>query len=364
MMKAKLIACVLCTLALFALAFHKEATELKKDEQIIFFPTLGQPTDDGGWKLQIHGWLFEPEHDSLSRGILINWLRKKLDLSPTDESSSIFAERVRPFLVDNEEDKTVVIRIASKDYTLPPTAENGHFQGEIVIPPEQAKSLATDDKLTRVPVEAVLGKKDTRQFHGSVLLLPREGVSVISDIDDTVKISEVLDKKALLSHTFLKPFEPTPGIAELYARLEKTGATFHYVSASPWQLYEHLAAFCREAKLPNGTFHLVPLRLKDSSALDFAFNDSEEKKRPAIERIIRAYPKRKFILIGDSGESDPEIYGKIARQFPEQVIRILIRDVRGQDQTSSRMLDAFEKVPADRWTVFKHPNELAHLAMP
>lgn len=345
----------------FSLVFGCQQTDLKSDEQIIFFPTLGQLTDDGGWKLQIHGWLFEPEHNSISRGILINWLRKKLDLSPTDESSSIFADRVRPFLFDNEEDKTVVIRIAGKEYPLPPTAENGHFQSEIVIQPDQAKSLATDDKPTWVPVEAVLGKNDTRQFHGNVLLLPREGVSVISDIDDTIKISEVLDKKALLSRTFLKPFEPTPGMAERYERIAKSGASFHYVSASPWQLYEPLVAFCREAKLPNGTFHLVALRLKDSSALDFAFNDSEEKKRPAIERIIRAYPKRKFILIGDSGESDPEIYGKVARQFPNQVIRILIRDMRGQDRTSSRMLDAFEGVPVDRWTVFRHPEELADL---
>ncbi|MGB7326045.1 MAG: App1 family protein [Rubripirellula sp.] len=63
-----------------------------------------------------------------------------------------------------------------------------------------------------------------------------------------------------------------------------------------------------EAGFPEGTFHLKQFRLKDSSVLDL-LSSQQETKRSAIVPILEAFPQRQFILIGDSGEQDPEIYG-------------------------------------------------------
>ncbi len=121
---------------------------------------------------------------------------------------------------------------------------------------------------------AVLRPDDTRTFSGTLFPLEPEGVSIISDIDDTIKITEVRDKEATLRNTFLREFQPVPGMAEFYQALarrpltpslspsdggrvaegrvrgglagsgiSKSNITFHYISASPWQLYEPLAAF-------------------------------------------------------------------------------------------------------------------------
>ena len=129
------------------------------------------------------------------------------------------------------------------------------------------------------------------------------------------------------------------------------------MSASPWALYEPLADFRREAGFPDGVFSLIHFRWKDTSFFNL-LAEAKAKKMPAIDTLLRGWPQRKFILIGDSGEADPEIYGEIARAYPDQVVRILIRDVTGEDRTSPRMQRAFDSVPPQRWEVFKEASEL------
>src|SRR6185295_2069331 len=98
---------------------------------------------------------------------------------------------------------------------------------------------------------------------GQAYLLPPTGESVISDIDDTLKHSQVACKKTLLANTFLRPYETIPGMAGVFRDWWAEGAAFHYVSSSPWQLYEHLAAHLADEGFPTGSFHLRHFRLRD-----------------------------------------------------------------------------------------------------
>lgn len=95
-----------------------------------------------------------------------------------------------------------------------------------------------------------------------LLLIPPTGLSIISDIDDTVKLSDVLNKRELLRNTFLREFVPVDGMAALYQHWEQQhDAVFHYVSASPWQLQPELEAFLRSSGFPLATFHLKSVRV-------------------------------------------------------------------------------------------------------
>ena len=188
--------------------------------------------------------------------------------------------------------------------------------------------------------------------------LEDEGVSVISDIDDTIKITEVRNRTATLRNTFLREFQPVPGMADVYRSIARSNqATFHYVSASPWQLYEPLAEFVRAKSFPAGTFELKQFRWKDRSALDL-FASPEKFKPGVIEPLLKQFPKRKFILIGDSGERDPEIYGVLARKFPNQIIHIYVRDVTNEPRDSLRYRKAFRDVPDSKWQSFRDPGEI------
>lgn len=324
-------------------------TNLKQDEEIIFYPAIAQrvPGTTNTWRTTVRGCVFELEKWRL----LLAAFRKTIELKTeelTTEESALFTNRARLFLVDNERRKQVFIRFGTNEFFIGTTTANGRFHGEITF-----TNTEPDEFRARIRAE------DGRKFSGRVVPLEEEGLSVISDIDDTIKITEVRDRKATLRNTFLREFQPVPGMAEFYQALARSNhATFHYVSASPWQLYPPLAAFIASNGFPSGTFELKPFRWKDRSL--FSLFSSPEKFKPGvIEPLLQQFPKRKFILVGDSGERDPEIYGTLARKFPEQITKILIRDVTAESAETERYDQAFRELPRDRWQIFRAPGEIA-----
>ena len=150
-------------------------------------------------------------------------------------------------------------------------------------------------------------------------------------------------------------------MAEFYRRLAQSGAPFHYVSCSPWQLYPTLVEFMDNEGFPLGSFHLKPFRAKDQTFFNL-FRSPEASKIRTIESIMKLYPERKFILMGDSGEKDPEIYGEIAREHPGQILHIVIRALEpGRDDKRYQVF--FQDVERRRWTVFHEAEELTEFQL-
>jgi len=335
-------------------------SDIKSDEVVLFYPTFARAAPDGrSWTVPIHGCTFEPEPDSAKRTLLVTAIRSSMGLKLDAQDKLTFETRMRLFLVDHERGKILWVRIGSQAHQVGTSGPNGHFQGELRLSPDEVESLTRDGQIEDgwLSFRAATPPQDARSFPGNVLLAAPTGLSVISDVDDTIKITEVRDRSAMLANTFVRPFRPVPGMAELYRRLAAANATFHYVTGSPWQLYEPLLDFCRSEGFPRGTFHMKYFRLTDSSVLNL-FGSQQEYKTRAIEEILAALPGRRFVLVGDSGEQDPEVYGGIARSHPKQVAAIFIRNVTGQSPKSDRFAKAFEGVPPDCWRLFDQPAEL------
>lgn len=329
-------------------------SEIKEDEVVLFYPTYGRQVEDGrAWEVSIHGSIFEPEEGSLKRAVALDALRRVLGLSSEQTETRIFKRRARLFLVDNERGKTIAVRLGGRGYEAGTSAANGHFAATLRLSAaEVARLQAASDHPGWLTFRAVTRPDDRRAFTGRVQMVGPEGVSIISDIDDTIKISHVGDRRALIANTFLRKFEPVDRMAQLYREWAESGAVFHYLSASPWQLYRPLSEFLRAEGFPDGTLHLKQVRLKDASVLSL-FGSQQQYKSAAIERILADFPRRRFVLVGDSGEQDPEIYGAAARKHPDQVVRILIRDVDGSGADATRYRAAFAQVPEDQWRIFK-----------
>jgi hypothetical protein len=341
------------SVVLIILSASFTSAAIHTDESVVFFPSIARQTDRG-WELLLHGWVHEPEERRILGAVLrraIHIDRDKL----TDAERATYRERTRYFLPDNERRKVITIQAGGLRHASPPTTANGHFK--LAWPLSNAEFASLPCSNDCIEISALLDPGDKRTFIGSIHVLSNAGVSVISDVDDTIKISEVRDRNALLLNTFCRPFEAAPGMAELYRDWEKQGAQFHYVSASPWQLYMALAEFVGKAGFPAGTFHMKDFRVKDSTFLAL-FADPQEYKLRIISPIFEKFPRRRFILVGDSGEKDPEIYGRLARRFPSQVQSILIRNVTDENRDAERYKTCFEGVPASRWLVFRQPNEL------
>ncbi len=347
---------------LFAfLAFQRVyASDLKSDEHVILFTTNAHLIDNGRlWQADVHGWIFEPEEGSAWRSALANSFVKRLGLDKSALEESAFRKRAAMFLVDNERNKRLTIDVAGESTQLAKSGSNGHFFSTIRFPADLIDQNC--DGCREVAIVSPAG--DERRFAGRVQLIGEDGISVISDIDDTVKTSDVLNKRELIKNTFLRPFEAVPGMPQAYQRWADQGAVFHYVSSSPWQLYPFLTEFLDDTGLPGGSLHLKQFRVKDQSFFDL-FASSMTTKVPTISRLVKQYPKRRFVLVGDSGEHDPEVYAEIYRQHPDQVAHIFIRNVTGESADAARYQATFGAIPAAVWTVFDDPNDLGDYRLP
>lgn len=340
-----------CLLCLFV-AVPAFAADLRSDERVLFYPTVaGRDAASSEWRVPVHGLVFEPERRALTAAALRGALG--LVAEPKDAAErKVFDSRAKAFLVDNERGKQISVRVGGGVFLIGESAADGHVRGEFRLSDADPKP---------VTFTAVTRTGDTREFRGTAHLLADTGLSVISDVDDTIKVSHVRDRQALLRKTFYEPFQAVDGMAAVYRAWATSGASFHYVSASPWQLYEPLAEFAATNGFPAGSWHMKQFRVKDGSFL--ALFDSPENYKPGvIEPMLRQFPKRRFILVGDSGECDPEIYGAVARKFPQQIHRILIRDVTNESAEATRYRDAFKDVSPEKWHIVREPSEIREAA--
>jgi phosphatidate phosphatase APP1 len=332
-----------------------DVSRIKSDEQVLFFPTIGHLSDDGrSWLIPIHGWIFEPEDSDRLRRAIVRKFFDGMQLDPGAQSAPIFRDRMRLFLVDNERGKRIQIQIAGQNHTLQASASDGHITDTLQLGADIVRQFAAGGGLR---YQTTTNSSDSRRFAGLVYCLPPEGVTVISDIDDTIKVTEVLNKKQVLRNTFLREFRAVEGMSDVYRRWSKSGIHFHYVSASPWQLYPPLVEFMNQADFPAATISLKQIRLKDSTFLAL-FADPVKYKLSATRPIFAAFPRRRFVLVGDSGEKDPETYGAIARQHSSQILRIYIRDITGDKPGGERYRRAFSEIPAEKWQLFRDPIEI------
>jgi len=322
-------------------------------ETLVVFPTYATLEDDGDLVVPVRAWVFEREEESTSRNLLVDALSETFDIE-TDDQRERFRERIWPFLVDNERGQSVRMQLGDSSFSIGETAANGHVQERVRIPADVVAETLHVDRQRRW-LEPTF-ETDFGSEHVRFPLHEPDGLSVVSDIDDTIKHTEVLDRSAMLENTFLEQFRPVEGMAELYRDLEERGSTsFHYLSASPWQLLPFLESFADDHDFPNGVFHLRQLRPKSlSSPADF-ISGSSHYKVSTVERLVSDFPDRRFVLIGDSGEHDPEVYGKIARRHPDAVAAILIRRVDGADNSDDRYAEAFREVPESTWQIIDPP---------
>jgi phosphatidate phosphatase APP1 len=337
------------TLLLFVPRWFLHGSPLKSDEEIIFFPTSAHHTSEGKWQVPIHAWIYESEEHAFSRELSRHVIRELLELAELTEEqdhSEVFKQRIKWFLVDSERNKRIGLRVGDKTVQSSRSEPNGHITFTI-----DCQITAKSGTWVKLPLTTPSG--ETRTFEAEAQLIPEQGLSVISDIDDTIKISEVIDKKALIEHVFFKEYEATPGMPGFYTELAEKGAYFHYISASPWQLYPSLKAFV-DAHYPKGSFSLRYFRVTDSSFIRF-FRSSMDYKIATISTIIQRYPQHEFILIGDSGENDPEVYATIFMRYPQNVKKILIRKVKGSDTGPERKKQVFADVPDSKWDLYDTP---------
>jgi phosphatidate phosphatase APP1 len=156
----------------------------------------------------------------------------------------------------------------------------------------------------------------------------------ISDIDDTFLISHsatLLKRLHVLFSNNARSRKPFEGVVEHYKLLAQANTqadkpnAFFYVSSSEWNLYDYIVEFTRVNELPRGIFLLN--RLKKLGQLFKTGKSNHGGKYERIAQLLNAFPKQKFILLGDSSQQDPYIYTSLIQHFPGRIHAVFIRDI-------------------------------------
>jgi phosphatidate phosphatase APP1 len=200
---------------------------------------------------------------------------------------------------------------------------------------------------------------------------------VISDIDDTVMETGVANKLKMLWRLFVEDAEsrvPFPGVAALYRALH-TGTSgdqanpMLYVSRAPWGIYDVLDEFFAQHEIPAG-----PILFLREWGVSWTWpfpRRAEEHKRDLINNMLALYHDLPIVLIGDSGQHDPEIYRKVVDEHPGRVLAVYIRNVSREPDRIREMEELAKAVvmagsnlvlAADSAAIAKHAAELGLIA--
>ncbi|KAM0254648.1 hypothetical protein ACHAQJ_006557 [Trichoderma viride] len=338
-------------------------TIVKGDVVWLFDNTAFKEAEHEPWQAEFIMAVFEGEPKCKVADIVAS-IASAIGLADDAEERKTIEERLLPFLWDIQTARTTTVAQGDLSLKLGPSGFNGISTNVLKLLHNSKASFTT--KKTTCDVEGVEGVL-TMQTH---FALP-EGWGIISDIDDTIKITTTSDPVSILKETFINSPSPVPGMPELYAGIKSFlphDTPWFYLSASPYNLYPFLKGF-RDTYYPSGTFVLRDSSWKTVSGLLSSLTvGTEEYKVDRMKKINSWLPKRKLIVFGDSTQSDPEAYGEIYRTFPGWIRMIFIRrDTNAaafglaEKNEPQRFEKAFTGIPRDAWHVFENPDECLDL---
>lgn len=261
----------------------------------------------------------------------------------------------------------VTLRLGDAE-TVVTTDANGFFQAHFRPGP-------LDERRAWHPVELEMTKAsgDAVKAEGEVFVPPSGArYVVISDIDDTVVFTGVANFVGMLWRLFAQGAESRvafPGVGALYRALYD-GASggernpLLYVSRGPWSIYDVLEAFFDLHNIPVGP--VLFLRYWGLTLQHPLPRRAKGHKQDLIERMLALYEDLPFILLGDSGQHDPETYAQVVRDHPGRVLAIYIRNVSRDDERLAA-IEALAKdvaeagsslvLAADSFTIAEHAAE-------
>lgn len=183
---------------------------------------------------------------------------------------------------------------------------------------------------------------------------PEAGTGLVSDVDDTVMVTTLPRAVLAAWNTFVlneHARRPVPGMAVLYERWTQANPTAPviYLSTGAWNVAPTLHRFLSRHLYPRG-----PLLLTDwGPTRDGWFRSGRTHKRASLERLASEFPSIRWLLVGDDGQHDPDIYSEFASSHHDSVAAVAIRHLSPTEQVLASGLpvpmDQAKSVPGTPW---------------
>ncbi len=329
--------------------------------QLVAFPGYGYVVDSEHWRVQIEGVVRLPYAATIRKRMVLRILGNVMGVPEEQLLSEQYFPRIKPFVSDGAKHQQVSLEIGDYRFILPrKTKRNGHFSQTVFLPQgviEECRQMTASQRSyvdVRMRCEGAWNEAGCSRIY----LMPKSGTSVISDIDDTIKNSAINDRKELLANTFLRPFQSVDGMADVYRQWEQMGMDFHYVSSSPWQLLPPISEMLTRDAFPEGSVHLRYFRLRNHM-LQRMVRIKRSGKITSLRNVVKTMPDRNFLLIGDSGEKDLELYRNLVKKYRARILAVCIRNLSSNPLPTERVERFQNQCPGTPLIVFGGAQELS-----
>ncbi|HEX6291167.1 MAG TPA: phosphatase domain-containing protein [Herpetosiphonaceae bacterium] len=329
---------------------HRLSQRFGGDDPITIVPYYGHGTADqfflGGRVLEQPGVSAATDNDSLWDNLVNTYRRFESDEIPGARIMARFQGVEQEVVADSEGFFQVQLRPAQP---LPADRLRHEVALEVREPQWAAHGPAKATGCVFVPP-------------------PHAQFGVISDIDDTVVRTDAANLLRMARSVFLgnaRTRLPFKGVAALYRALQQGTASseaapdvnpLFYVSSSPWNLYDLLLEFFTLHNIPHGPIFLRDWGISEQEILP---TQHRGHKLAAIRQVLDRYPHLPFILIGDSGQEDPEIYHEVVRLYPGRIPAVYIRNVSHTPERPAAIRKLAEEIIAVGSTLILADDTLA-----
>ncbi|KAH7115297.1 hypothetical protein B0J11DRAFT_540281 [Dendryphion nanum] len=353
-----------------------------KPTEVLNIPPYANWTDQG-WNVRFHGNVYKVPNisqsklDELANIFLIDTDIKNL---PPDQQAQARNLTQSIFIVQ-QEDRNVSFHLepapsqgssgqpgggnaitppgGSQNITFPyETTDQGDFDAFVPIRNVSGGGLLAGNETNNVQRLNVY-TDGTLTGNSTAYLVPPEGITFISDIDDILRVTKIYQPKEGLLNSFARPFTPWSNMPDIYANWSRTlpnSTHFHYLTTTPEQATRLYMDFIYKT-YPGGSFDTRPLNFSDVSA-------TLSIRKFLLDKIFLTYPRRKFVLVADTSNSDVmKAYPQLAHDYKDQVLCILLRNTSATDPENKFPYNTkgFEGLNNRSYMFFRVPDDLSGL---
>ncbi|KAJ4375401.1 hypothetical protein N0V83_002488 [Neocucurbitaria cava] len=350
-----------------------------KPTEVLNVPPYANWTDQG-WNVRFHGNVYkipdisQSKIDDLANVFLID---TSVDKLPADEQANARNLTRSIFIVQQGHENVsmslepapsqggdgepgggnaVTAPGGTQNLTLPyETTIEGDF--DVFVPIKQNGLLAGNE--TKNVQRLNVYTNGTLSGNATAFLVPTEGITFISDIDDILRVTKIYDPKEGLLNSFARNFTPWMNMPEIYANWSRTlpnNTHFHYLTTTPEQATRNYMDFIYKT-YPGGSFDTRPLNFSNGNA-------TLSIRLFLLNKIFETFPQRKFVLVADTSNSDVMTdYPQLAHDYPNQVQCIFLRNTSATDSSDWFPYNTagFEGLNNKSYMFFREPNDLAGL---
>jgi len=216
----------------------------------------------------------------------------------------------------------IIANIHNEKFTVKGDDE-GYFEFNITL----KSRLKTGYEKVDLTIE-----NNTYTYHTlATIIEDQKLVGIISDFDDTLIVSNVTDKFDLAINTVLKNYQQRILVTTMQEQFrqilsqnpKEVPSTLFILSGSPQQLFTPVEGFLNFHHFPKHTLILKKAHGDNKDPLSDQFAYKTQK----IERLMKLYPSMTWVMFGDSGEKDRDVYGAMYKKYPYQIKAFYIRDI-------------------------------------